>query len=130
MGTIIEFPKISQNAPEPQPPAVVTNEAAAPAQFDQPIKELRIRFQRLPDGYSSLDVRIDDSGNLVLDGADAGEYVRQFWGDWDYEYSETVPASWKDTVLLHLMKERFTETTAFREWCNERRIPYKFDSWV
>ena len=75
-------------------------------------------------------MRIEGPGDLVLDGADAGPAVEEFWGDWDYEYSLTVPAAWKDTVLLHLMKERFTETTPFQEWCEARGIPAEFFSWV
>jgi hypothetical protein len=73
----------------------------------QPVKELSIRSERFPDGYSNLHVRIDQQGNLVLDAVYAGPTVERMRGDWDYEYSVTVPATWKDTVLLHLMKDRF-----------------------
>ena len=95
-----------------------------------PIQELVIRHDRFADGYSELLAKIDDKGRLVLDGADGGERVREVWGDWDYEYSETVPAEWKETVLLHLIKERFASTSDFRVWCQERGIPSEFWSWV
>jgi hypothetical protein len=107
----------------------MTDQQDEPTRLKRPISELSIRFERLKDGYSELHVRIDQQGNLVLDGADAGPMTEQFWGDWDYEYSLTVPAAWKDTVLLHLMKQ-FTDLTPFREWCGERGIPCDFDSWV
>lgn len=94
-----------------------------------PIKELRIRAERSPSGYSQLLVKINDGGQLVLDGADGGERVRQVSGDWDYEFSWTVPAEWKGTVLLHLMKERFPKESEFSAWCEERGIPCKFWSW-
>jgi hypothetical protein len=95
-----------------------------------PIRELVILSDRFADSYSELLVKIDDEGRLVLYGADAGERVREIWGDWDYEYSETVPAEWKETVLLHLIKERFAATSDFRVWCEERGIPSEFWSWA
>jgi hypothetical protein len=96
----------------------------------QPIRELVIRKERWPGSYSSLEAKIDSDGQLVLDGADGGASVRDTCGDWDYEYTETVSAEWKDTVLLHLLKERFERTSDFRQWCEARRIPRKFWSWT
>jgi hypothetical protein len=93
-----------------------------------PITQLVIRHQRAGDGYSELVARIDELGGLVLDGADAGEFVRKVRGDSDYEYSESVPVEWKDSVLLYLLEERFTTTSAFRTWCEERGIPVTFES--
>ena len=61
-------------------------------------------------------MRIDD-GQLVLEGVDAGKFVGDVWGTEDYEFSETVPAAWRDTVLLHLMAERFDKTSDFKKWC-------------
>jgi hypothetical protein len=51
--------------------------------------------------------------------------VERMRGDWDYEYSVTVPATWKDTALLHLVKNRFTETTPFRVAIPWRSSPRK-----
>ena len=103
--------------------------AQAP-QTQKPIRELPIRQVRFPDGgYADMTVRIDDSRQLVLEGADAGKFVGDVWGVEEYEFSETVAASWKETVLLHLMAERFDKTSDFRKWCQERGIPTKFWSW-
>jgi hypothetical protein len=89
-----------------------------------------MRWSRF-EGRSELLAKIDDRGQLVLDGADTGSRVQEIWGDDDYEFSEAVPAEWKDTVLLHLVKERFsTGTSEFRKWCEERGIPTKFESWI
>lgn len=112
--------------------------------------EVVIRHQRLADGYSDLRVRINERGDLVLDGADGGQWVKEWWGDFDYEYLVTVPAAWtgkvlehlarefgvsvppkwKEKTLLHLVKARFNDTSSFRAWCAERDIPAKFNSWV
>jgi hypothetical protein len=108
----------------------MTDRKDEPTRLNQPIRELVVRFERLQDGYNELLVRIDQQGNLVLDGADGGPMTKQLCGDWDYEYWVTVPAAWRDTVLLHLMKERFPDLTLFQKWCRERGIPCKFWSWT
>jgi hypothetical protein len=99
---------------------------------DNPVyRSLVIRREKFAEGgYSELLVKIDDNGDLVLDAADAGESVRSIVGDWDYEYSETVPAQWKDTMLLHLIKERFTSTSEFGQWCKARNVSASFWSWA
>lgn len=42
----------------------------------------------------------------MLDGCDAGGSVKGFSGDWDHEYTLTVPAEHRDQVLLQLFKEK------------------------
>lgn len=91
--------------------------------------ELLIRHEKFDDGYRELLVRIDSDGDLVLDGCDAGELARETFGDWDYEYWLTVPAEWKDTLLLHLVKERFSSVHDMQEWLEKREIPGKFTSY-
>jgi hypothetical protein len=112
--------------------AIMTKNQTAP-KAGPALKKLRIYDRRRPEGgfdCSYLDVGIDDEGNLVMEGVDGGPAVEEFWGDNDYEYWQTVPAAWKDTVLLYLMKERFEGTTPFGKWCEERGIPTEFANWV
>ena len=80
--------------------------------------------------YSSLVAMINDSGDLVLEGYDEGEFPKSFWGDEDYEYWLYIKGEFKDTVLLWLIKERFKNDSEFREWLNEKGIPSEFGSWV
>jgi len=94
-----------------------------------PLTELTIRRNDYEDGYDELKVRIDDEGGLVLDGVDAGPTIAAVVGDWDHEYTETVSQAWKDSVLLHLVKERFDKISDFRTWCEERGIPTVYSSW-
>jgi hypothetical protein len=95
----------------------------------KPIQELVIFHERIADGYSELKAKISEKGDVVLDGADGGERIRKLVGDWDSEYWVTVTKEWKDTVLLHLLKEKFDSTSAFMAWLKEREIPYDFYRW-
>jgi hypothetical protein len=96
-------------------------------QYSEPIKKLDIRFQRFTDGYSEMHVRVGDKGELVLDACDAGQHIKERMGDWDYEYWVTVPAAYKDSVLLHAIKALgFDDVTPFSEWCAARGIPAQF----
>lgn len=95
----------------------------------QPVSELTIRHEEFPGGYRDLKVWFGGDGYLVMDAVDAGEHIRKITGDWDYEYSVTVPQEWTQTVLLHLLKERFSAdapTSDFMAWLKSKDIPYKF----
>ena len=76
-----------------------------------------------------LTARIDAGGDLILDGYDSGALVEEVWGSDDYEYSLTVKAEYKDTILLNLIKERFKHDAEFRSWLDEKQIPSEFWSW-
>ena len=94
------------------------------------IKQIKLRDIEFHGGKSYLDAMINDDGDLVLEGCDNGESVRQFWGDFDYEYWVTVNRDYKDTVLLHLIQEKFESETKFQEWLKEKDIPCEFSSYV
>ena len=73
-----------------------------------------------------LTARVDENGDLILDGYDSGEFVEEVLYHDDYEYSLTVKAEYKDTVLLHLIKETFANDSKFRTWLDEKGIPSDF----
>lgn len=73
-----------------------------------------------------LEAKIKENGDLVLEGQDLGEWVKENFGDSDYEYSLTVKAEYKDTILLNLIKEKFANDSEFREWLKEKQIPNEF----
>jgi hypothetical protein len=75
-----------------------------------------------------LVARIEENGDLVLDGYDSGELVEEVWGSDDYEYALTIKAAYKDTILLNLIKEKFANDSQFRTWLDERGIPSDFES--
>lgn len=45
----------------------------------------------------SVEARFDGD-RLIIDGCDQGERVRQLQGDWDYEYSLTLPKESVDAL--------------------------------
>jgi hypothetical protein len=73
-----------------------------------------------------LTARVAENGDLILDGYDSGEFVEEVLGHDDYEYSLTVKAEYKDTILLNLIKEKFANDSEFRTWLDEKRIPSDF----
>ena len=73
-----------------------------------------------------LSARIKENGDLVLEGQDLGEFVKERFGDSDYEYSLIVKAEYKDTILLNLIQERFADDSEFRGWLDEKQIPCEF----
>lgn len=94
------------------------------------IREIVMSEVRTEKDYSKLIAKIDDDGDLVLEGYDIGETPKKYWGDSDYEYWLTVNKDYKDTILLWLIKERFEDDSHFKDWLDEKGIPRNFDSWV
>ncbi len=79
-----------------------------------------------------LDVLVDGSGNLVMEGEDIGPKVKRFLGKEEYEFWVKVPKRHKDLLLLHLVKEAFGEgaiSSDFMRWLDEKKIPYQFHSY-
>ncbi len=79
-----------------------------------------------------LDVLIDGTGNLVMEGEDVGPKVKRFLGKDEYEFFVTVSKRHKDRLLLHLVKEAFGEgaiSSDFMRWMEEKKIPYEFNSY-
>jgi len=94
------------------------------------LKEITLTEYKTDDISVQLVARIDDEDHLVLEGYDIGKSVKEFWGDSDYEYWLRVASDYKDTVLLWLIKERFTTSSEFRQWLDDKGIPNKFESWT
>jgi hypothetical protein len=78
-----------------------------------------------------LDVLIDGTGDLVMEGEDTGPSVERVWDDDEYEYFVRVSKRHKDWLLLNLVKEVFGESpssSAFMRWLKEKKIPYESHS--
>ena len=76
-----------------------------------------------------LTAEIKENGDLVLDGYDLGKRAEEWFGHDDYEYSLTLKAEFKDTVLLYLIKEKFANDSEFKKWLDEKQIPNEFWSY-
>ena len=74
-----------------------------------------------------LVARITETGDLQLTGhetlesQDIGAGEAQYAGD--IEYTLTVSADYRDTVLLHLIEERFESENEFGSWLQSKSIP-------
>ncbi len=64
-------------------------------------------------------------GHESLELQDIGDEASRYAGELDYVRS--VPAEFKDTLLLHLLKERFDSETEFGAWLNEKGLPSKLN---
>ena len=94
----------------------------------QPKKDLVIYDDKTFDSYHGLTAKIGDNGDLILEGIDAGKDVEELFGDSDFEYWLTIPKDFKETILLHLIKERFTSAHDMKAWLEQKEIPATFES--
>ena len=80
-----------------------------------------------------IDVRIEDNGDLVMEGQDVGDAPKKWFGDEDYEFWVTVKAEDKDIVILALIERlfggRFGAVDEFREFLKEKGIPFGWMTW-
>jgi hypothetical protein len=79
-----------------------------------------------------INVRIDENGDLLFSGQDIGNAPEEMFGDLDYEYWLTVPASEKDRLLLALIEKHYAGdalvVSTLREFMESREIPCSFFS--
>ncbi len=66
------------------------------------------------------------SGHEVMESQDIGDPSGRYAGDVDYR--RIVPADYKDTMLLWLVKERFATDSEFDEWLDAKGIPSEFQN--
>ena len=80
-----------------------------------------------------IDMRIDENGDLLFSGQDIGNAPEEIFGDSDYEYWLTVPASEKDRLLLALIEKHYAGdalvVSSLREFMESKNIPYNFYSY-
>jgi hypothetical protein len=94
-----------------------------------PIDRIVLRDEQEGRDTRHLEARIDAEGDLVLEGQDLGPQVRKFFRTGEYEYFYKIPAGYKDTLLLKLLKEKFDEGVVLDKWLKEHGVPYRFFNW-
>lgn len=93
-----------------------------------------------------IELYFDEEGQLVLDGYDIGQTVRETWGDSDYQYTHTIPAEEVPKLyfifsvptgnrrqLLRRMKEKFSDSSAFMlfsEFMDDHDVNYTSFMWT
>ncbi len=99
----------------------------------------------------SKDIKIDivarfEEDKLIIDGYDIGKIVEEVWGDSDYEYIMTIPASSLPALyrllgvevgdqrrLLEALAERFHGNTCFSalgDFLDEHHIAHDTFTWA
>ena len=80
-----------------------------------------------------IHARIEDNGDLVVEGQDVGDAPKKGFDDSDYEFIVTVKAQDKDMVILALVEKlfggRFKAVDEFRQFLGERAIPFGWMTW-
>ncbi|MCE7739755.1 MAG: hypothetical protein GPJ50_10280, partial [Candidatus Heimdallarchaeota archaeon] len=69
-----------------------------------------------------LEAYINNAGDLVLEGYEAGDSVKKHYDDFDFEYWYTIDIKDVHTVLLELIKDRFDNANDYLEWLKEKKI--------
>jgi len=81
-----------------------------------------------------IHARIEDNGNLIVEGQDVGEAPQKWFEDEDYEFWVTVRAEDKDSVILALIERlfggRFSAVDEFREFLKEKCIQFGWMTWA
>ena len=94
------------------------------------MKKITIYNKKEGKNHYSLTAEIKEDGGLLLTGVDSGPFVKDYFGDYDYEYWLKVKKEHVSTVLLHLIKDCFKTDGEFKEWLNKRDIPNEFYSYT
>ena len=94
------------------------------------MRKIRLKDERWgKNEYHTLDAVVNETGDLVLEGYDAGDSVKERFDDFDFEYWHTIKAEDVPQVLLLLVKEKITDKVhEFLAWLEENDIPYKSTS--
>jgi hypothetical protein len=100
---------------------------------DGRLKKVQLLEERGPTSRF-IHARVEDNGNLIVEGQDVGEAPQKWFDDGDYEFWVTVKAEDKDSVILALIEKlfggRFSAVDEFRDFLKERGIPFGWMTWA
>ena len=79
-----------------------------------------------------IDAGLEANGDLQISGQDLGEVPMEIYGDMDYEYWLTVPATEKDKLLLALLEKHYSGdamvVSSLRDLMESKQIRYQLFS--
>ena len=94
----------------------------------------------------SMEIYFTEKGQLFFDGYDIGSFVKQIWGDYDYEYTYTIEPNQVKKLykilgakegnksdLLAKIKSRFSVNEAyslFGKFLDTHKIKYERFTWI
>jgi hypothetical protein len=107
--------------------------------------------EKINEEYRRIDAKANPDGSLLIDGVDMGPVCEKYWGDFDYEYSLTIPgpdvpnlvtamakygrtdASDPLEASMLLLQAGFADDLTFSgvaKLCDQNGIENKFWSWA
>lgn len=92
----------------------------------KPVERLELSEKRTEKGWHVLEASVDVNGDLVLTGRDPIDLPKAAFGATEYETTRRIPAEYKDTLLLLLLRERFKSDAMFQQWLERHGIPYEY----
>jgi hypothetical protein len=93
------------------------------------ITEIAVMKARGDDGFCDVTGRITKNNDLCLETVARGAVSRELSGHDQYEHSITVNRVFTETVLLLLLKEKFSSPHEFRTWLRRHDIGFQEDKW-
>ena len=82
----------------------------------------------------SLNLVLEADGTIQIAGIDAGPFVEEMQGDWDYEYWLTIPPSAIPKLAFALLKKIYTGKSgaevALQDFCKEHDIGHEFSVYI
>ena len=81
-----------------------------------------------------VQAKINGNGDLAMMGQEVGQFPTGKRNIEEYEFLATVPAQYKDQLLLLFLEKLYKgNSSAVEQFCDflkERGIPFEFKSWV
>ena len=95
----------------------------------QKITEISLMKVYENNGFCTVIGRIPHGHDLTFECVANGAVSREITGHEKYEHSITVNRVLKDTVLLLLLKEKFSSVLEFKNWLRKNEISCEEDMW-
>ncbi len=93
------------------------------------VRKLALKDKENPEGGASSLKAYIDGGVFVVEGYDSGPTVKEFYGEWDYEYWIKVqPGQYPEDILSAI--KRFSSLKDIIAWLDSQGIKYEYSSWI
>ena len=92
-------------------------------------KTLLYRYDNGKGDTTTIEACIED-GRLIIAGCETGDTVKQFYGDWDYEYWFHADIADCPDDIIDALKGKVTGVSDIKDWFEKNSIKYEFTSYA
>ena len=85
------------------------------------ISRINMYDKKVGEDRLTLDLMINENGDLQFVGQDLGPGVEKLTGE--YEYFLTIHEKYNYTIVENLLKEHFIDDDSFKKWLDQKQIP-------